>query len=671
MDGSANALATVVVTYAQLQRIAEEKKQNAARNRAFLGRLRRFAGRDEDANAGADLVDLELIAGFLDSLRDEKGFHNRTAALTQLREYATVSRFEDHSLKAVLAQAMAAVGCTRWAAGKVAFPEKRPATTYAWVTRFLHGGPATEQSRIGLVRLELHLGLAESTLTQFIRRSAGGAWKLPRLFDLRNPLYSFEPAVTARLALPDEILRELELYFEFKTRPAPTVEIPGSGLKRLKRRTKYTETNVRAGYIGAGIQLASRWHKYYSCLMVQNTARSIYTHAVTKRGLKDLNSIVFLANAALVEDYISSEVEKRGEYNTHHEYVVSFCASILNQSTGFIAQLPEIFLDAYRKDVDPEVTPASWLASIKRQLEEIRDIPRRLKPNTPANKRVHMTRQKKRKLQKILETERFYERFVFPTIRYLEENRLLPGAPEETRLSYELDLLILVCFAACPLRILNWANVEWGKNLVREDSGWRLIVPRQELKNRRWLEEDFDVDLPAWCTPHLDHYHREVHPFVRLRRPEAPDLVLLSLRVCPGSTGSFVTSVYTATCVRMVQLTKALWNVEVSPHDWRDIYATDYLHEQPEGALVVAMMLNDKVETILARYAKPNYRRMSRVAARYFDEAYGSGPRDAWLGASGSSGTESLTQPSSSSGKVGSRSGHSSPRATVPGRVKA
>jgi hypothetical protein len=85
--------------------------------------------------------------------------------------------------------------------------------------------------------------------------------------------------------------------------------------------------------------------------------------------------------------------------------------------------------------------------------------------------------------------------------------------------------------------------------------------------------------------------------------------------------------VYDKIQTRMGELTGALWNVKVSPHDWRDIYATDYLHEHPEGALVAAMMLNDKVETILARYAKPSYRRMSRVAGRYFDEAYESGRR--------------------------------------------
>ena len=178
------------------------------------------------------------------------------------------------------------------------------------------------------------------------------------------------------------MLRELELYFEFKTRPAPTVELPGGGLKRLKRRTKYTETKVRTGYISATTQLA-RWHSYHSCLMAQSTVRSMYTHAVTMRGLRDLDSVVFLADAAAVEDYISSEVQKRGDYNTQHEYIVNLCVSLLNQDTGFITQLPEVFLDAYRKHVDPEVTPTSWLASIKRQQEEIRDIPRRLMPNTP------------------------------------------------------------------------------------------------------------------------------------------------------------------------------------------------------------------------------------------------------------------------------------------------
>jgi hypothetical protein len=485
----------------------------------------------------------------------------------------------------------------------------------------------SEQSRSDFARLERHLGLPEGALTRFVGRGRDVAWwRRPSLFDLRNPRYSFEPERTRRLELPDGALRELELYFEYKTRPLPLVELPGGVPRKLKRRTQYTETKIPADYSAGRRRVPEKWRSYPTCIIAQDTVCTIYTHAVAKRGTEGLDSIAFLADSALIEDFISSDVQRRGEYNGLHEVVVNFCASFLDQTTGFVAQLPEIFLEPYRRLVDPGVTAEGWLASIKRQQEEIRAIPQRLKPNVPANRRVQMTRQKKRKLQKILETERFYERVFFPTIRHLEENRPPPGVPEATRLNYERDLLILVCFAACPLRLLNWAGAEWEKHLVREDAGWRLFVPRREIKNRRWLEEDFDVDLPSWCTPHLDRYRDKVRPLVRARRPGTPDLVLLSPVVSGrGAARAPVAGTYTSIGVRMVKMTKALWNVGVSPHDWRDIYATDYLHEHPEGALVVAMMLNDKVGTILKRYAKPSHRRMSRVAGRYFDEAHRGG----------------------------------------------
>jgi hypothetical protein len=624
MDGPAGAATATIRTYAQLRHIIEAKGRNMVRNHAFLSRLRQFAGRGEDDDAATDLADPELTAGLLESFRGERGFHNRTSALAQLREYVAAPPAELHSLQALLAHALAAAGSTLAAAATAARPDKPPRVASHWLRNFLNSERLpSERSRAGIARLECHLGLVESTLLQFVNGSTGGGWKLRRLFDLRNPLYSFDPERTPRAALPDRMLRELELYFEFKTRPSPVVELPGGGVKRLKRSTKYTETKIPVNHIGERRQLGKKWWNYASCAMVQDTVRSIYTHVAVKRGTRDLDSIAFLANPALIEDFISSEVEKRGEYNGQHEYVVTFCSSMLDQTVGFFTQLPEIFLEPYQRYVDPEVTPGTWQASIRRRQEEIRDIPRRLKPNTPANRRIQMTRQKKRKLQKILEMERFYERVVFPTVRYLEENRPPPDVQEARRLSYELDLLILVCFAACPLRLLNWANAEWGKHLVREDAGWRLIIPRQEIKNRRWLGEDFDVDLPAWCTPRLDRYYDKVRPLVRLRRPGTPDLVMLSPTTNgQGGSRTYVSRVYAQINDRMGDFTKALWNVRVSPHDWRDIYATDYLHEHPEGALVVAMMLNDKVETILARYAKPNYRRMSRVAARYFDEAY-------------------------------------------------
>ena len=72
----------------------------------------------------------------------------------------------------------------------------------------------------------------------------------------------------------------------------------------------------------------------------------------------------------------------------------------------------------------------------------------------------------------------------------------------------------------------------------------------------------------------------------------------------------------------MQQLTEQVWNLSVSPHDWRDVYATDYLNKYPAEVLIVAAVLNISIRTVLRRYAKPSTARLSAIAADRLDVTY-------------------------------------------------
>ena len=240
-------------------------------------------------------------------------------------------------------------------------------------------------------------------------------------------------------------------------------------------------------------------------------------------------------------------------------------------------------------------------------------------------------RDKKVKLAIILNNENSYLNYVVPTALKIQSDRPPSFASDTAKLTYEIDLLTYTVFAVCPLRKLNWSLAEWDTHLRRvPGEGWSMHVPIKEQKNRSWLTEDLTIVLPKWVSSIIEHYYRNVREKMAVANPAARKFVLAGpiVKAANGAKGMERTAsdvrsaMYNSVSSRMKQITEKMWGLSVSCHDWRDIYATDYINKHPDDILTLAAVLNDKPETVIRDYAKPSSARLSKLAAKVLDTEY-------------------------------------------------
>ena len=180
--------------------------------------------------------------------------------------------------------------------------------------------------------------------------------------------------------------------------------------------------------------------------------------------------------------------------------------------------------------------------------------------------------------------------------------------PSETLLSYGIELmtnaddptngsllkracryrdgLTIALLAARPLRRRNFARIEIGRHLVREDGDYWLRFEGGETKTG----EPIETPIPAGLVPHLERYLSEYRPFL-LRRAEKrgypspqPERALW---ISVHGTAMTEIGIYFS----ISQLTKKHFGHVVSPHLFRDSAATSIAVEDPEHVHIVRGVL--------------------------------------------------------------------------------
>jgi integrase len=114
--------------------------------------------------------------------------------------------------------------------------------------------------------------------------------------------------------------------------------------------------------------------------------------------------------------------------------------------------------------------------------------------------------------------------------------------------------------AIIPVRHKNFAAIEIGRDFVKEDSKWCLIIPPEESKTG--LPIDFEI--PDDLEGHLENYLRLVRPRL-LRRPNC-NALWVSAKGGPLS--------YSALGPVVTRHTTKRLGIRVTPHDARDAAAT-------------------------------------------------------------------------------------------------
>ena len=129
------------------------------------------------------------------------------------------------------------------------------------------------------------------------------------------------------------------------------------------------------------------------------------------------------------------------------------------------------------------------------------------------------------------------------------------------------DGLIIALWGYVPLRHKNFAAIEIGRDLIKEDGNWSIVIPPEETKTKTYIE----FAIPEELRERLSIYLNLVRPRM-LRRPGSKAL-WVSPKGGPLS--------YSAIGPVMTRHTTERLGIRVTPHDARDAAATTWAIAAP------------------------------------------------------------------------------------------
>jgi len=165
---------------------------------------------------------------------------------------------------------------------------------------------------------------------------------------------------------------------------------------------------------------------------------------------------------------------------------------------------------------------------------------------------------------------------------------------------YKRDALLLSMLMANPLRRRNYVLMTWhadntGALYRRQDGQWRIRFGANDFKNAKGADKSaYDAPLPRAIDDRLQAYIDEYRPRLVRRTGTSPWLF-------PNRMGDM----WEALSRHVEKLTRRLLpeTLGFGAHAFRHLVATDYLRKNPNDYPTVALLLHDKLETVLAEYA--------------------------------------------------------------------
>ena len=146
------------------------------------------------------------------------------------------------------------------------------------------------------------------------------------------------------------------------------------------------------------------------------------------------------------------------------------------------------------------------------------------------------------------------------------------------------DAFQTALLAVRPFRITNFAEMEFGSNLIQSGRAWWLVYAPEETKNRRSLEVPFPEVLLPWLARYLDHYR----PLLAGDR-YCGERVWVSMHFRAQWRGTIYQ--------KLMWLTERAFGRGLSPHLFRDCLATSLAIHDPAIVNIAHVMLGNSLAT--------------------------------------------------------------------------
>jgi hypothetical protein len=157
--------------------------------------------------------------------------------------------------------------------------------------------------------------------------------------------------------------------------------------------------------------------------------------------------------------------------------------------------------------------------------------------------------------------------------------------------------LMLQLWTYIPYRSRNMREMRLGDNLHKDAQGhWRITFRGEQLKigSKRGNTNVFDLPFPSQLVPVLEDYLAIWRPLLLSKAAYPSPYVFLSQIGTVYQVGPF----NRITSHLVGRYTGKHWH----PHIIRTVWATEWIRKTHGDFYTAAIMLNDKLETVIAKY---------------------------------------------------------------------
>ncbi len=130
------------------------------------------------------------------------------------------------------------------------------------------------------------------------------------------------------------------------------------------------------------------------------------------------------------------------------------------------------------------------------------------------------------------------------------------------------DGLMIALLGHVPLRYKNFAALEIGRDVIKEDDAWSIVIPPEDTKTRTYL----DFQIPESISDQFVTYLNFVRP--RMLRHFGCNALWVSPKGGPLS--------YSAVAPVVTRHTTERLGIRITPHDARDAAATTWAIASPD-----------------------------------------------------------------------------------------
>lgn len=332
----------------------------------------------------------------------------------------------------------------------------------------------------------------------------------------------------------------------------------------------------------------------------------------------ETDTLAWLVHRRHVKRYARWLKQRAGGINHHGPVTfLTKVMSYLRPESGFIWSQPALVSTLPQDvlcelDIEPDARcslVAAWRAACEQARADIKTELRRIHKDP-----VRHSRDPRSRISGIL-AESFPLKRLERLVQDLERDAP-PAAHHRDYLVWIRDVLLLRLILNNPLRISQISAMTYRQdgsgNLYRVpgSGAWRLRFQSSDFKNEKGAAaQDYDASIDASVWPWIHRYLSESRPYL----VGAADSSYLFLPAVAGwRTQAPISGVEHSGCWTSGHIAQRIKTITAryvpecdggfGPHAWRHILATDHLRRHPNDFMTVALLLHDKLATVLKNY---------------------------------------------------------------------